>query len=274
MPTPLVDSHCHLDFPDFEDDLDQVLARASAAGVGWMLSIGTQVSRFDNVLRIANSRDNIFCTVGVHPHEAAKEPEITPQHLIRMAGHPKVVGLGESGLDYHYEHSPREAQQKSFKVHIEAARISGLPIVVHTREAEEDTLDILAGEMAAGPFKGLIHCFSSGPEFAARALDLGLYISFSGILTFKQADRLRQTAKNIPMDRILVETDAPYLAPAPKRGKRNEPAYVALTAARLAEIKGVDPDTLAGATTDNFFELFAKAGDIKAGDMQGEASCG
>ena len=255
----LVDSHCHLDFPDYQGELDDVVGRAGAAGVGWMLTIGTHVTRFDGVLAIAEAYDNVFCTVGIHPHEAAREPEITTEHLIRMARHPKVVGFGETGLDYFYEHSPRDAQRRSFRVHIAAARESGLPVVIHTRDADEDLLRILGEEHAVGAFPGVFHCFSSGPELAATAVDLGHYVSFSGIVTFKKAEELRQTAKGVPIDRLLVETDAPYLAPVPRRGKRNEPAYVAHTAAMMAGVREMEADALAAATTDNFFRLFAKA---------------
>ena len=255
----LVDSHCHLDFPDFAPELDDVVRRAGEAGVGWMLTICTHVTRFDAVLALAETYDQVFCTVGIHPHEAAAEPEVSAEHLVRLARHPKVVGFGESGLDYHYEHSPRESQQRSFRVRAAAALQAGLPLIVHTRAADDDTLSILAEEIARGPFPGLIHCFSTSRALAAGALDLGFYVSFSGILTFKKSDDIRATARALPLDRLLVETDAPYLAPVPKRGKRNEPAFVALTAAHLAEIRGISPDALAQATTDNFFRLFTKA---------------
>ncbi len=255
----LVDSHCHLDFPDYDGELDAVIQRAGAAGVGWMLAIGTHVTRFDGVLALAEAHHNVFCTVGIHPHEAAREPDITAEHLIRMGSHPKVVGFGETGLDFFYDHSPRADQERKFRIHIAAAREAGLPVVVHTRDADAELTRILREEHAQGPFTGVIHCFSSGRQLAESALDLGLYVSFSGIVTFKKAGALRETAASIPLDRLLVETDAPYLAPVPRRGKRNEPAYVAHTAARMAEIKGIDGDTLAAATTENFFRLFAKA---------------
>ena len=255
----LVDSHCHLDFPDFADDIDGVVARARDAGVGAMLTICTRLSRFDEVLAIAEARDDVWCSVGVHPHEAAEEGVGEPSRLLELARHDKVVGFGETGLDYYYEHSPREAQQRSFRAHIAAARETGLPLIVHTRDADEDTAGILAEEHANGAFTGLIHCFSSSRELAEKALELGLYISISGIVTFKKAEALRETVRAVPLERLLVETDAPYLAPVPYRGKRNEPAYVAGTAACVAEIKGMAPDALARATTDNFFRLFAKA---------------
>lgn len=255
----LVDSHCHLDFPDFANELDDVVARAGSAGVGTMLTICTHVSKFPQVLAVAERFDNVFCTVGIHPHEAGNEAEPTAAELIRLAAHPKVVGFGETGLDYYYEHSPRDRQKAGFRAHIRAARESGLPVVVHTRDAEADTLDILAEEHGKGPFPGLIHCFSGSTELARGAVDLGLYVSFSGIVTFKKADALRETARAVPTERILVETDAPYLAPVPNRGKRNEPAFTAYTAETVAGLKNMESGAFAAATTDNFFRLFAKA---------------
>ena len=262
----LVDSHCHLDYPEFEGELEAVVGRAREAGVGWMVTICTKLSEFDRVLALAERHDNIFCSVGIHPHEAASEPQVSAAHLVRLAENPKVVGIGETGLDYHYDNSPREDQKRSFRAHIAAARESGLPLIVHTRNADEDTGAILAEEQARGAFPGLIHCFTAGQALAERAVELGLYVSFSGILTFKKADDIRATARALPLERILVETDAPYLAPEPKRGKRNEPAFTALTAARLADIRGLEPDAIANATTENFFRLFTKA--------DGGASCG
>ncbi len=259
----LVDSHCHLDFPDFDGEIDEIVRRAGEAGVGWMLTIGTHVTRFDGVLAVAERYDNVFCTVGIHPHEAGREPQVTAEHLVRMARrHPKIVGFGETGLDYFYEHSSREAQQRSFRVHIEAARRTGLPLVVHTRDADQDMAAILTEEYAKGPFSGLLHCFSSGAELARTALDLGFYLSLSGIVTFKRADELRRTVREVPLERLLVETDAPYLAPVPKRGKRNEPAYSAYTAACVAEVKGVDIVAFEEATTANFFRLFSEAAGL------------
>ena len=264
----LVDSHCHLDMPEFEGELDAMVSRARDAGVGWMLTICTRVSEFGRVLALTERHDNIYCSVGIHPHEAASEPEVSAGHLVRLAQNPKVVGIGETGLDYHYEHSPREDQQRSFRAHIAAARETGLPLIVHTRAADEDTEAILGQEQGRGAFPGLIHCFTAGQPLAKRAVELGFYVSFSGILTFKKSDHIRATARALPLERILVETDAPYLAPEPKRGKRNEPAFTALTAARLAEIRGLDVDAIARATTDNFFRLFTKA------QADGGASCG
>jgi TatD DNase family protein len=255
----LVDSHCHLDFPDFKDEIDAVVQRAGEAGVGAMLTICTHISRFGQVRAVAERFPNVYCTVGIHPHEAGHEPPVMAAELVRLAEHPKVVGFGESGLDFYYEHSPRPDQERSFRAHIEAARAAGLPIVVHTRDADAETLAILREEHAKGPFRGLIHCFSAGRELAEGAVALGLSLSFSGIVTFKKADHLREIARDLPLERILVETDAPYLAPVPKRGKRNEPAFTAFTAAEIAKLKGLSAEAFAKATTDNFFRLFTKA---------------
>jgi TatD DNase family protein len=255
----LVDSHCHLDFPDLAEDLDEVVARARQAGVGHMLTICTHVTRFDRVLAVARRFEGVECTVGIHPHEAGNEPETSAETLMALAKDPKVIGFGETGLDFFYEHSPRDAQERSFREHIRAARESGLPVIVHTRDADADTIRILEEEQAKGPFTGLIHCFSSGIELAEKAVELGIMVSISGIVTFKKAEALRETVRAIPLDHLLVETDAPYLAPVPKRGKRNEPAYTAYTAATVAGVKGVSEAELARATTDNFFRLFTKA---------------
>lgn len=267
MPMILVDSHCHLDYPEFAD-LDETARRAHEAGVGCMLTIATSMKKYAGVLAVAEARDDIFCTVGVHPHEAGKEPQVSAAQLLDHAKHPKVVGFGETGLDYFYEHSPREAQQQSFRTHIEAAREGQLPVIVHTRDADEDTLEILSDEMKKGAFPGLIHCFSASAAFAVAAVEMGLYISVSGIITFKKADELRAAVANVPLDRLLVETDAPYLAPLPHRGKPNEPAYTRFTAEKLAEIKGVSFDDVARVTTDNFFKLFDKAKLV-----EGKAAC-
>lgn len=255
----LVDSHCHLDFKDFADDLDGVVARAGEAGVATMVSISTHLSRFEGVRAVTERYDNVWCTVGVHPHEAGNEGQSAPDRLIELTAHPKVVGIGESGLDYYYQHAPREAQQESFRAHIAAARETGLPLVVHTRDADDDTAAILAEEMGKGAFTGVMHCFSSGRGLAEAALGLGLYVSFSGIVTFRNAEELREIARDVPDDRILVETDAPFLAPVPNRGRRNEPAFVAHTAGRLAEVRGTTAEALAAATTENFHRLFARA---------------
>jgi TatD DNase family protein len=255
----LIDSHCHLDFPDFGPELDAVVARARQAGIGAMLTIGTKLRAFDGVLRIAERYDDIWCTVGIHPHEAAEEPIEEASALIERAKHPRVVGIGEAGLDYYYKHSPKDDQIRNFRAHIAAARQTGLPLIVHARDADDDLCQILEEESGKGAFPGLIHCFSSTAKLARTALDLGMMISLSGIVTFKNAEELRAIAANVPLDRLLVETDAPYLAPMPHRGKRNEPAFVAHTAAAVAKLKNVDIERLADATTDNFFRLFKKA---------------
>ena len=255
----LIDSHCHLDFSDFDADRADVLTRAKAAGVELMVTISTKVTEAEKIISLVEAHDELVCSVGIHPHEAGREPETDAATLVALASHKKVVGIGETGLDYFYEHSPRDAQQKNFRAHIEAARQSKLPLIVHARDADEDTADILEDEMGKGAYPGLIHCFTAGPELAKRALDIGFYISISGIATFKNATDLRETIKTIPLERLLVETDAPFLAPVPNRGKRNEPAFVADTAAALAELKGVSIEELARITTDNFFSLFSKA---------------
>ncbi len=255
----LVDSHCHLNYPGLTEDLPGVLARAKTAGVGFMLSIGTRLSDFDGLLATAEGHDNVACTVGIHPHEAGSEIEASVEKLVELTLHPKVVGIGETGLDFYYEHSPREIQERSFRSHIAAARETQLPVVVHTRDAEKKTMEILEEEYQKGPFPGLIHCFSGGPELAQCAVGLGLSISLSGIITFKSAEPVREAAKTAPLEKILVETDAPYLAPIPYRGKTNEPAYVTHTAAKAAEIFNISPEELAQQTTENFFDLFTKA---------------
>jgi len=255
----LVDSHCHLDFPELAAERDAVVARARAAGVGCMVTICTQVNAFAGVLEVAEAYPDVYCTVGLHPHDAANEPETTAERLVALAAHPKVVGIGESGLDYYYQHSPREVQQEKFRAHIAAARQTGLPLVVHTRDADGDMAALLEEEMAQGAFGGVLHCFSSSRELAERALALGFYISLSGILTFRKADELRDIARALPLDRLLVETDAPFLAPVPHRGKRNEPAFVARTADALAELRGLEPAEVARATTANFRALFRRA---------------
>ncbi len=265
----LVDSHCHLDFPSLREDMDGVMARAAAAGVGTMVTICTRVDRFAEILAIAERFDNVFCSVGLHPHDAAEEPDLSTARLVELAAHDKVIGIGETGLDFHYDHSPRALQAELFRRHIAAARQTGLPLIVHSRAADDEMIEILRDEAAKGPFPGVLHCFSSGPALARAALALNFYISFSGIITFKKADEVREVAAVTPLDRILVETDAPYLAPVPHRGKDNEPAFVANTAARLAELRGVSDAEMAAMTSANFFRLFAKAQD-----MTERASCG
>jgi TatD DNase family protein len=254
----LVDSHCHLDFDEFAPELDQVVARARAAGVGRLVTICTRLTRFEQVLAIAERFDDVCCTVGIHPHEAESEPDAGPERLAELARHPKVVGIGEAGLDYYYDHSPRERQKEVFRRHIEAARLSGLPLIVHSRNADEDTVALLEEGAAKGGLTGVIHCFSSTAYLAERSLAIGFYISLSGIVTFRNAESLREIARGLPADRVLVETDAPYLAPMPHRGKRNEPAFVVHTAALVAGLRGVEPAAFAATTTANFHRLFAK----------------
>jgi TatD DNase family protein len=260
LPKPmLIDSHCHLDFPELAADADGVVARAGAAGVGAMVTIGTELARFPGVLAMAERFPNVWCSVGTHPHESGKELVTDPAPLLAHTAHPKVVGVGETGLDYYYEHSPRPPQIESFRAHIAAARLSGLPVIVHTRDADDDTITVLEDEMGKGPFTGLIHCFTGTQKLADAALALGLSISVSGIATFKNSAALRDVIKSVPLDRLLVETDAPFLAPVPHRGKTNEPSFVVHTAAMLAALKAVSPDELAAVTTGNFFRLFRKA---------------
>jgi TatD DNase family protein len=254
----LVDSHCHLDFPDFADDLDGVIARARAQDVERIVTISTRVSRHPGLLAIAERFPEVFCSIGTHPHNAKEELDITAADLIAHTRHPKVVAVGEAGLDYYYDHSPRDAQEQSFRTHIAAARQSALPLVIHSRSADDDTARILEEEMGKGAFAAVLHCFTGGPELAARAIKLGFFISFTGILTFKKSEALRAIAAGLPPDRFFVETDAPYLAPGPHRGKRNEPAFVVETAKALAELRGVAYDEMVRQTTDNFFRLFRK----------------
>lgn len=255
----LVDHHCHLDFPNFADDLDDVVARAGAAGVGVMVTISTHVRRFDRLKAITERFPNVYCSVGTHPHNADEERDVPLDDIIALSRDPKVVAVGEAGLDYYYQHSTAENQAAGFRRHIEAARRTGLPLEIHTRDADADTIAILEDEHKKGAFPAVLHCFTGGRDLAMRALDLGLYVSFSGVLTFAKSDALRAIAAEVPMDRLLVETDAPFLAPKPYRGKTNEPAYVVHTAATLAEVKGVSADEIARATTDNFFRLYTRA---------------
>jgi TatD DNase family protein len=254
----LIDSHCHLDFPELRDQLDSVLARAREAGVGLMLTISTRVRRFPEVLDIVEAHDNVFCSIGTHPHHAAEELDVTLDEVLTLTGHPKVVAIGEAGLDYHYDNSPRDDQERGFRTHIAVARETGLPLVIHARDADEDIAGILEEETKRGAFPFVLHCFTGGPELARRGLALGGYVSFSGVVTFKSSDALRKIAADVPLDRLLVETDAPYLAPEPLRGRTNEPANVVHTAARLAALRGLRQEELASATTDNFARLFNK----------------
>ncbi|MGI4879410.1 MAG: TatD family hydrolase [Janthinobacterium lividum] len=255
----LVDSHCHLNYKGLREDQAGVIERARAAGVGTMLGISTRAGEWDEVVALADAHTDIWATIGIHPHEADGHPEIDASRLIDAAKHPKVIGVGETGLDYFYDHSDRDRQRTSFRAHIAASRETGLPLIVHTRDAEDDTAAILREEMAAGAFPGVIHCFTASAAFAEQALALGFYISLSGILTFKNARDLQAVATTLPDDRILIETDSPFLAPVPMRGKVCEPAYVAHTAAVLAGLRGVDVATIAEQTADNFFRLFSKA---------------
>lgn len=254
----LIDSHCHLDFPDFASELDAVVARATAQGIGRIVTISTRVKRHGELIAIVERFPNVYCSVGTHPHHAQEEPDIGTGELVARAGHPKVVAIGEAGLDYHYRRSPRDLQEKSFRAHIAAARETKLPLVIHAREADADMAQILAEETGKGAFPAVLHCFTGGRDLALAAIDLGLSISFTGILTFKNSQNLRDIAKELPADRIFLETDAPYLAPGPYRGKRNEPAFVVETAKVLAEVRGVSPDEIARQTTENFFRLFSK----------------
>ena len=254
----LVDSHCHLDFPDFAQERADIVARAQAAGVQRMVTISTRVKRFPEILEIAEAFDPVYCSVGTHPHNAGDESDVTADELVRLAEHPKVVAIGEAGLDYFYDKAPREAQAQSFRTHIDVARRTGLPLVIHSRDADDDMIAILEEESGKGAFPFILHCFSSGRELAEAGVRLGGYVSFSGILTFKKSEDIRAIAADVPRDRLLVETDAPYLAPVPFRGKRNEPAYVAHTAKVLGETLGISAEEIAAITTDNFFRLFKK----------------
>jgi TatD DNase family protein len=254
----LVDSHCHLDFPDFSEEREAIVARAIEAGIGRMVTISTRVRKFPQVLEIAETFDPIYCSVGTHPHNADEELDVSVEDLVRLSSHPKVVAIGEAGLDYHYDKAPREAQAQGFRTHIAAARQTGLPLVIHARAADEDMAAILKEETGKGAFPFILHCFSSGRSLAETGIALGGYVSFSGILTFKNSADLRAIAADVPHDRLLVETDAPYLAPVPFRGKRNEPSFVVQTAKVLAETMGASEAEIAELTTDNFFCLFKK----------------
>jgi TatD DNase family protein len=254
----LIDSHCHLDFPDFAAERDAVVERARAAGLKRMITISTRTDAFGAISRLTETYEDVFCTVGTHPHHAHEEAEVSQDRLVALAGHPKCVGIGETGLDYHYDKSPRDVAERVFRTHIAAARQCGLPIVIHARDADADVAAILQDEMGKGAFKGLLHCFTSSAALAETALSLGLYISFSGVLTFKNSQALREIAETVPLDKVLVETDAPYLAPVPYRGKRNEPAFVAATAKTLADVKGVSIETIAKETSANTLRLFSK----------------
>jgi TatD DNase family protein len=255
----LVDSHCHLNFPDFKEDLDGVIQRARAAGVTVMQTICTEMDEFDEVHAIAQRYDGVYCSVGVHPNDSGEEKQVTAEELIEKCVNPKVIGIGETGLDYHYENTDRALQKKNFIEHIKAGRATGLPVIVHSRDADDDTMALLADEISKGSFKGLIHCFTASKQLADKAVELGFYISLSGIISFKNAQPIRDALADVPLSRILVETDAPYLAPVPHRGKRNEPAFTVYTNRILAELKNIPEAECARLTTENFFRLFSKA---------------
>jgi len=254
----LVDSHCHLDFPDFADDLDGIVARAQAAGIARMVSISTRMRRFDSLRAISDRFVNVYCSLGTHPHYAHEELDVTVEDIVATTRNAKVVAIGEAGLDYHYDFSPRDAQEISFRRHIAAARQTGLPLVIHARQADDDIARILKEERGEGAFGAVLHCFTGSRELAMRAVDMGFYVSFTGILTFKKSDELRAIAAELPAERILVETDAPYLAPGKYRGKRNEPAFVTETVKVLAAVRGVPTERIAAESTANFFRLFSK----------------
>lgn len=254
----VIDSHCHLDFPDFAEERDAIVARAVAAGVDRMVTISTRVRRFDGIRAIAEAHAPVFCSVGTHPHNAHEELDVTSWDLLSFSNHPKVVAIGEAGLDYFYDKAPRDAQRQGFLQHVAAARQTGLPLVIHSREADADMAAILEEETGKGAFPFVLHCFTGGRELAETGVKLGGYVSFSGILTFKTSEALREIARELPADRLLVETDAPYLAPAPFRGKRNEPAFVTNTARVLGEARGVSEADIRARTTENFFRLFSK----------------
>ena len=253
-----VDSHCHLNYEGLVERQDDVIAAAEARGVSTMLNISTREREWDAIIATAGKGNNIWASVGIHPHEADGHPDIDTAKLVAKSDHPRVVAIGETGLDYYYEHSDREQQKRSFRAHIAASRDTDLPLIVHTRDAEEDTAEILADEMGKGPYRGVIHCFTASQDFADIALDLGFYISISGIVTFKNAKDLQATAAQLPRDRLLIETDSPFLAPVPNRGKTCEPAFVADTANFLAELRGETVEDLADYTTRNFHSLFDK----------------
>jgi TatD DNase family protein len=256
----LIDSHCHLDFEALANDIDGVLARAAAAGVSGMVTISTHVEKFSTYADIAERYANVWCSVGTHPHHADQELHIQVDDLVRLSAHPRCVAIGEAGLDYFYDNAPREAQATGLRRHIAAARITGLPLVIHSRKCDDDMAAILREEAGQGAFPFVLHCFTAGVDLARTALELGGYVSFSGIITFRNAEEIREVAKFVPADRYLVETDAPYLAPIPHRGESNEPSFVRHTAEKLAEVRGIDLEQLGVETTANFARLFAKTG--------------
>ena len=263
----LIDTHCHLDFPEFAPELDAVVARATQAGVGRMITISTHVARYESYRAIAERFDNVWFTVGTHPHRAHEEADVTVERLVELAQHPRCVAIGEAGLDYHYNKSPRDVAETVFRRHIAAARITGLPLVIHSRDADDDMAKILREEMGKGAFGALLHCFTSSRALAETGLELGLTISLSGVVTFKNSEDLRAIARDVPVDRIIVETDAPFLAPVPNRGTRNEPAFVANTAKLVAELKGLSPEDFAQRSTQNALRLFGKMPALAAHEL-------
>ena len=255
---PVIDSHCHLDFPDFDAERAEILEQARAAGVERMVTISTRVKKFAVISALAEAHEPVFCSVGTHPHNAAEEPDITADELVTLSNHAKCVAIGEAGLDYFYDHAPRDVQARVFRTHIAASQTTGLPLVIHARDADADMIAILRDEVGKGAFPFILHCFSSGPELAAVGVELGGHVSFSGIVTFKKSEELREIARTVPHDRLLVETDAPYLAPPPHRGRRNEPSYVVHTAKVLGDAVGLSESEIRRVTTENAYRLFAK----------------
>lgn len=255
---PLIDTHCHLDFPDFDAERDEVMARAADAGLVRMVTISTRVKKFATISALAEAHEQVFCSVGTHPHNAAEETDVTADELVRLSAHEKCVAIGEAGLDYHYDNAPHDVQAAVFRTHIAASRRTGLPLVIHSRDADEDMIAILEDETGKGAFPFILHCFSSGQALADAGVQLGGFVSFSGILTFRNSQDIRDIAKTVPHDRLLVETDAPYLAPPPHRGKRNEPSYVVHTARMLAEAIGMAENDLRNLTTKNAYRCYSK----------------
>ena len=255
----IIDTHCHLDFKEFNEDFNDVLLNAKTNNISGMQTICTKIDEFPKILDIAKKHSNIWCSVGTHPHNAESEKHISQDNIKNLCDNDKVIGIGETGLDYYYENSNKEDQINSFLKHIEVAKITGMPLIIHARDADDDMIEILTKEYNKSPFTGVIHCFTSSYKLAEAALSIGFYISFSGIITFKNADEIRNSCKKIPIERILVETDAPFLAPVPYRGKRNEPSYIAETIKKVAEIKELTVEEVTNITTNNFFDLFTKA---------------
>lgn len=264
----IVDSHCHLDFPDFDEDRDALVDRAAGADVGLMVTISTRVAKFAKLVELTERYANVYASVGTHPLNAGEEPEVAVEEYVRLADGEKIVAIGEAGLDYFHDRAPHDIQEAVFRRQIAAARETDLPLVIHSRDCDDDMMRIMADESGQGHFRFVLHCFSSGERLADYALALGGYVSFSGILAFKRSDELREIAAKVPLDRLLVETDAPYLAPPPNRGRRNEPAFVRQTTGVLADVKGLSLETMAGLTSDNFFRLFSKVPDPRGARVQ------